>query len=146
MAQAIQCPWCGRKPRVSALPDAPTFKCESCGQPLKIPAQFRPSVMASDRHVRQSDPEPPGRDATAVLPNQPAPAAAPVAAAGRAPERRPTPPRAPAEPGSSPDAVSRPLRVLAWVVAMVLGLVITLWVARITGWLSGNRPLGAVTQ
>jgi len=146
MAKAIQCPSCGRKHRVAALHDAPTFKCESCGQPLKIPVQFRPSVMASDRHVRQSDPEPPGRDATAVLPNQAAPAAAPVAAAGRAPERRPKPARAAAEPGSSPDAVSRPLRVLAWVVAMVLGLVITLWVARITGWLSGNRLLDVFTQ
>src|SRR5215475_10586733 len=129
MAKAIQCPSCGRKHRVATLPDAPTFKCESCGQPLKVPAQFRPSVMASSRHVRQPDSDQPGGDATAVLPEQPAPAAAPVAAAAGAPVRRPAPARAAAKPAPAPDAVSRPLRVLAWVAAMVLGLVITLWVA-----------------
>ena len=32
-----------------------------------------------------------------------------------------------------------PLRVLAWVVSLVLGLVVTIWVARVTGWLSGDR-------
>jgi hypothetical protein len=42
--------------------------------------------------------------------------------------------------------VSKPLRVLAWVVAMLLGLVVTLWVARITGWLSGNRLVDVFTQ
>jgi len=146
MAKAIQCPSCGRKHRVAALPDAPTFKCESCGQPLKVPAQFRPSVMASSRHVRQPDHDSPGPDATSVLPEQPAPAAAPVAAAARAPARRPKPAGPAAEPESATNAVSRPLRVLAWVVAMVLGLVITLWIARITGWLSGDRLLDVFTQ
>jgi hypothetical protein len=29
--------------------------------------------------------------------------------------------------------------VLAWVVALALGLVVTIWVARVTGWLSGDR-------
>ena len=37
------------------------------------------------------------------------------------------------------DAVALPLRALAWVVALALGLVVTIWVARVTGWLSGNR-------
>jgi hypothetical protein len=37
------------------------------------------------------------------------------------------------------DAVALPLRVLAWVVALALGLVVTIWVARVTGWLSGDR-------
>src|SRR5262249_60394878 len=54
--------------------------------------------------------------------------------------------RAAGELGSGAEPGSRPLRVLAWVGAMVLGLVITLWVARITGWLSGNRLLDVFTQ
>ena len=54
----------------------------------------------------------------------------------------------PARPAEAPrpsvdapraDAVALPLRVLAWVVALALGLVVTIWVARVTGWLSGDR-------
>src|SRR5919201_7108512 len=142
MSKAIQCPSCGRKHRVATLPDAPTFTCENCGQPLKVPAQFRPSVMESSRHVEQ--PEPPRSDATAVLPERPA-AAAPSPAGTPARRPRPRPVRTAADPAAT-DAVSRPLRVLAWVVAMVLGLVVTLWVARITGWLSGDRLVDVFTQ
>jgi hypothetical protein len=69
-----------------------------------------------------------------------------VAAAAPARARRPKPTRAEAEPAAPPDQLSKPLRVLAWVVAMVLGLVVTLWVARITGWLSGNRLVDVFTQ
>ncbi|HKA92897.1 MAG TPA: hypothetical protein VKE97_03780, partial [Acidimicrobiia bacterium] len=57
-----------------------------------------------------------------------------------------TPPRAATEPASAADEVSRPLRVLAWVVAMVFGLIVTLWVARITGWLSGDRLVDVFPQ
>jgi hypothetical protein len=142
MAKAIQCPSCGRKHRVATLPDAPTFKCENCGQPLKVPAQFRPSVMASSRHVPRPDPS--SSEATAVLPKRPA--AAPVAASAPAPARRSQLARPVAETAATQDAVSRPLLALAWVVAMVLGLVITLWVARITGWLSGDRLVDVFTQ
>jgi hypothetical protein len=42
--------------------------------------------------------------------------------------------------------VALPLRVLAWVVALVLGLVVTLWVARVTGWLSGDRLVDVFIQ
>ena len=145
MAKAIQCPSCGSKHRVGNLPDAPTFKCENCGQPLKVPAQFRPSVMDSPRHVRQ--PEPHSADATAVLPPRPAAPSAPAPAPAPAPvpEARARPTRPEAQPAST-DAVPKPLRILAWVVAMVLGLVITLWVARITGWLSGDRLVDVFTQ
>lgn len=144
MSKAIQCPSCGRKHRVDTLPDAPTFKCDDCGQPLKVPAQFRPSVMDSPRHVRQ--PEPAGPDATSVLPKRPQAAAAPVAASAPAPARRPKPTRPEPEPAAAPDQLPKLLRVVAWVVAMLLGLVVTLWVARITGWLSGNRLVDVFTQ
>jgi hypothetical protein len=42
--------------------------------------------------------------------------------------------------------VSLPLRVLAWVAALALGLVVTLWVARVTGWLSGDRLVDVFIQ
>ena len=136
MGKAIQCPSCGRKHGVSGLPDAPTFKCEGCGQPLKVPSQFRPSVMASSRHVRPSDA--PHPESTAVIPSRPAPVAAPVAASAPKAAR---PAKAPRPSADAPrtDAVALPLRVLAWVVALALGLVVTIWVARVTGWLSGDR-------
>jgi len=44
------------------------------------------------------------------------------------------------------ETVALPLRLLAWVVALVLGLVVTLWVARVTGWLSGNRLVDVFIQ
>jgi hypothetical protein len=150
MGKAIQCPACGRKHRVSGLPDAPTFRCESCGQPLKVPAQFRPSVMASSRHVRPEDS--PRPEATSVPPPRPARAAAPVAASAPAPAPAPAaprPPRASRPPaGVAPrsDTIALPLRVLAWVVALPLGLVVTLWAARVTGWLSGERLVDVFTD
>ena len=136
MGKAIQCPSCGRKHGVSGLPDAPTFKCESCGQPLKVPSQFRPSVMASSRHVRP--PDVPHPESTAVIPSRPAPAATPVAASAPKAARPATAP-GPLADAPPTDAVALPLRVLAWVVALALGLVVTIWVARVTGWLSGDR-------
>ena len=38
------------------------------------------------------------------------------------------------------------MRVLAWVVALALGLVVTLWIARVTGWLSGDRLVDVFIQ
>ena len=137
MGKAIQCPSCGRKHGVSGLPDAPTFKCEGCGQPLKVPTQFRPSVMASSRHVLPSDA--PHPESTAVLPPRRAPAAAPVAAPAPKAARPAKAARPSAAAVPRTDTIALPLRVLAWVVALALGLVVTIWVARITGWLSGDR-------
>jgi hypothetical protein len=139
VGKAIQCPSCGRKHGVSGLPDAPTFKCEGCGKPLKIPTQFRPSVMASSRHVRPADS--PHPESTSVLPPRPAPASAPAAAARPAKVPRPAAGVAPRN-----EKVALPLRVIAWVVALALGLVVTLWIARVTGWLSGDRLVDVFIQ
>ena len=139
MGKAIQCPSCGRKHGVSGLPDAPTFKCEGCGKPLKIPTQFRPSVMASSRHVRPADS--PHPESTSVLPPRPAPASAPAAAARPAKVPRPA-----AGVARRNEKVALPLRVLAWVFALALGLVVTLWIARVTGWLSGDRLVDVFIQ
>jgi hypothetical protein len=143
MAKAIQCPTCGRKQGVASLPDAPTFRCPSCGKNLKVPAQFRPSVMASPRHVRRPSPEAQS-SSTAVLPKQaPARAArsAPAAARDPAPARPPV--RSTGEAGEKPFPL--PIRLLAWFVALVLGLLITGWIARISGWLSGDRLVDVFT-
>ena len=146
MAKAIQCPSCGRKHRVAALPDAPTFKCENCGQPLKVPAQFPPSVMTSSRHVRQPDPPRPS-EATAALPKRPTPAPPPPPARAPAPARpKPARPAAATAAPVTSDAVALPLRLLAWAAALVLGLIVTLWVARVTGWLSGDRLVDVFTD
>jgi hypothetical protein len=150
MGKAVQCPSCGRKHRVSVLPDAPTFHCDGCGQSLKVPAQFRPSMMASSPRVRPSDSARP--DSTAVRPNRPAAAAAPVAARAPAAPSAPAasrPPRTARPPaGAVPDerTVALPLRILVWAIALPLGLIATLWMARITGWLSGDRLVDVFTE
>lgn len=145
MGKAIQCPACGRKHRVGVLPDAPTFHCEGCGKSLKVPAQFRPSVMASPRHVRRPDPgmQP---SSTSALPKSPAAAATAAAPAPAAPRarspRRPVVERA---TKAGPQPIALPLRLLAWAVALVLGLLITGWIARVSGWLSGDRLVDVFT-
>jgi hypothetical protein len=143
MAKAIQCPSCGRKHRVATLPDAPTFSCERCGQNLKVPAQFRPSVMASSRHIVPPTPAPPP-ESTSIFPDD---AAATAAPSPPATARGPMPARL--RPGPKPDAGPRPvplpLRLLAWGAALVLGLVVTVVLARISGWLSGDRLVDVFT-
>ena len=145
MGQAIQCPTCGRKHRVATLPDAPMFRCEACGQRLRIPAQFRPSVMASSRHV--VPPQPDARpESTSVLPEVPA---------ARAPTAAPSPPTPPRQgraasrierqTDAAPNRLPLPLRLLAWGVALVLGLLVTVWLARVSGWLSGDRLVDVFT-
>jgi hypothetical protein len=143
MAKAIQCPTCGRKQGVGSLPDAPTFRCPACGKNLKVPAQFRPSVMASPRHVRRPSPEP-QPSSTAVLPKQ-APARA--ARSAPAPARDPAPARSPVRPTAEPrdKPLPLPIRLLAWFFALALGLLITGWIARISGWLSGDRLVDVFT-
>jgi hypothetical protein len=148
MGKAIQCPTCGRKHGIGGLPDAPSFACEGCGQRLRVPAQFRPSVMASARHVERPDPGA-SADSTSVLPPKPAPTAA--AAAPSATARRPAPRSAPARPPAGaaavagPRPIALPLRLLTWVVALALALVVTVWVARTSGWLSGDRLVDVFT-
>ncbi len=131
MAKSIQCPACGSKHPVTSLPDAPSFRCTKCGQSLKIPAQFRSSVEAPRHSPRPSPPR--GRDATAVLPNDGA----------RPPRVAKRPVSAVSDEAAKP--ISRPLRALAWAVALPLGLVVTVWLARATGWLSGDRLVDVFT-
>jgi hypothetical protein len=154
VAKAIQCPSCGRKHPVAGLPDAPAFRCGACGQRLKVPDQFRPSVMTSSRHIRPPDPGRP--ESTSVLPPRPARAAAAAPAGARATaSARPRPAARPPVEAVDPEKrgkkkdkkekASLPVRLLAWAIALPLGLVATLWLARITGWLSGERLVDIFT-
>lgn len=144
MPKAIQCPTCGRKQEVGALPDAPAFRCPGCGKNLKVPAQFRPSVMASPRHVRPPSPEAQPAS-TAVLAKRAPPRAAPSAPTAARERVRARPSVRKPAPESGPKPVPLPLRLVAWFVALVLGLLITGWIARISGWLSGDRLVDVFT-
>ena len=37
MGRALECPACGAKHPVASLPPTPTFRCERCGQTLRVP-------------------------------------------------------------------------------------------------------------
>jgi hypothetical protein len=166
MAKALQCPSCGRKHPVSTLPQTATFACSGCGQSLKVPAQFR-QPTGSDRvqpaAAPRSAPARPAPERTRVMPAGAPPVAAPPIERRRPPTRpAPVPPpvprngdaageqprRAPAQ-SAGPSALARlggmPLRLLAWVVAIALGGVLTVYVARKTGWLSGQRLVDVFT-
>ena len=47
MATALQCPACGQKHRLDGPRDEASFPCSSCGQPLKVPAQFRAGATSA---------------------------------------------------------------------------------------------------
>jgi hypothetical protein len=123
------------------------FRCDGCGQRLKVPDQFRPSVMTSSRHIRPPDSNRP--ESTSVLPPRPAPASRTAAAAASPAAARPRPaPRPPVGAvgeKEEKEKASLLVRLLGWAIALPLGLLATLWVARITGWLSGERLVDVFT-
>jgi hypothetical protein len=98
MARALECPACGRRHRLDAVPAAGTFRCEQCGQVLKAPAAVSSQPDA---------PAPPARTGAA-----PVTAAAPAVAAP--PPRRTV--NAPADDGATRGA---PVRTAAAVSATV---------------------------
>ena len=168
MAKALQCPSCGRKHPVATMPQTPTLPCSGCGRTLKVPAQFR-QPTGSDRVQPAAPPRPapprPAPERTRVMREAAPPAAPPVAAPPierRRPPTRPAPVPPPVPrngdragepprraPAPGPSALGRlggmPLRLLAWVIAIGLGGVITIYVARKTGWLSGQRLVDVFT-
>lgn len=126
------------------------FRCDGCGQRLKVPDQFRPSVMTSSRHIQP--PESGRPESTSVLPGQPAPAPAaarPRPAArppvGAVPESEESPRQRTEAKEKEKEKASLLVRLLGWAIALPLGLVATLWIARITGWLSGERLVDVFT-
>ncbi|MGH8982948.1 MAG: hypothetical protein ACRDY6_03610 [Acidimicrobiia bacterium] len=131
MAKALQCPACGNKHPLSGLPNSATFRCERCGRMLKVPAQFRPRPAG-----RAQTNGPAGE--TTTMPPQGRRAAVPAPAPESAP-----PPRRRAD-GAGPGKVAWPFRVLAWLIALPLGLIAVVIPARRLGFLSGQRLLDVI--
>jgi hypothetical protein len=166
MAKALQCPNCGTKKRLDGLA-TDTFRCEQCGQVLKVPPTAprapRPSASAS----------PPGGGAAppprrrAPSPASPPPAAAPsprtasppvVAAPPRERDAGTAvfpsgggpagPPPAPSRGAGKPprDALPLAIRVGAWVLAVPIGLAIIGIPARILGYLTSQKLLDVIVK
>jgi hypothetical protein len=141
MAKALQCPACRSSHPLSDLPDASTFRCSGCGRALKVPAQVRPATARAGASPRSGRP-----DRTASLARKPAPATAAAAGGVAAPPAPPplTPPprsrrgRGPAPPRRRP---AWPFRLIAWLIALPIGLVAVVVPARTYGFLSGQRLL-----
>lgn len=173
MAKALQCPSCGAKTRLDAVPGGGVVQCSSCGQAMKVPPGFgRRRGKARDAAAASSGdgssqaavaPPPPPRRARAR--GAAAAAAAPVAtAAGGAggtavlsgPARPPQRPSAPPMPASPPagradgreprDALPLVVRVVAWVLALPLGLAIVGIPARQLGYLSSQKLLDVIVK
>lgn len=141
MASALQCPACGYKHRLSGLSGEPVFGCEQCGRLLKTPAEYlRPEPSGPSEPPRPSATQrvqrggSATRDQTSVIP-----ASGSAGAAGAAAVR-------PRRPGPRPAAsVPLPLRILAWIAAIVIGAYIVRWLARAVGWLTGNSLIDVIT-
>ena len=154
MARALECPACGAKHRIDNLPDTPTFRCDRCGQVLKMPTP-----------VTTGGPPPPARSSgTAPIappPRRRAPgeAPAPATSTGAAPvavvsatvaataadddgDDRQTRRRRGAAAASAPRGkVAWYWRLMAWVVAVPLGFVITAWPAYELGFIKKDDVL-----
>ncbi|HEX7520953.1 MAG TPA: hypothetical protein VF441_02720 [Acidimicrobiia bacterium] len=149
MASGLQCPACGHKHRVSTLPEAEAFRCEECGQMLKIPTALRPQIAASaGAGSGQSAAEP---DATVRVPEIPRESAVPAAATPQQTSvlpvsKTPAPVQsAPPPPTSGGKIVSLPVRLMAWIIGMVVGGIFVVAVARKSRFLSGQRVIDIVT-
>jgi hypothetical protein len=156
MARALECPACGARHRIESLPDAPTFRCEQCGQVLKVPSAVSsdPGAPAPPPRAGGSTPVAPPRrrapdEGTDASPTRVAPAAAAVSAtvAATAPDERgdarrnghqgPTPAKAPAKA----KRVAWYWRLLAWIVAVPVAFFLTAWPAYEFGFISKDDLL-----
>jgi hypothetical protein len=137
MAKALECPACGAKHRLDSLEPASTFRCDRCGQKLKVPASVAAAPSGSEARSPAAVAPPPRRrpsgsaatteviGVSATLAHATddrdaksagddgAPAEAPRKGATTAPRQR----------------VRWYWRLLAWLVAVPLGFVLTAWPA-----------------
>ncbi len=151
MARALQCPSCGTMTQLDGV-TTDTFRCEECGQVLKVPAGARSGGGAGGPAA------PPRRrpSPTAPIPDDPAPpprtAAAPVVATpppSTASQGSP-PPRGRRSAGSDPPPPARKpprstlplwMRIGAWVLAVPIGLALVGIPARQLGYLTSQKLL-----
>jgi len=142
MARALECPACGARHRIENLPaDASTFRCDRCGQVLKVPSAVSttpggpPPPSRSGAPAASAAAPPPRRRAD----DAPAPTAAAAAAAvsatvpAVAPADRGGASRGDRGRGAPASAAAKRVawywRLVAWIVAVPLGFVLTAWPA-----------------
>ncbi len=152
MAKGLQCPACGHKHRLDALPSTATFRCAGCGQLLRNPARPSASPQAPSRRGTAGAPARTdrGADRTAVMVAPPIapPGVAPVEVPARAPappappEARP-PRREP--PGEAAPRMPLVLRLVVWIVAVPVGGAVALLAARLIGFVDGSRLIDMIS-
>jgi hypothetical protein len=177
MARALECPACGHRHRLDTIPASTTFRCEQCGQVLKVPAAVSsqpdappPPARGGGAPTRTGAPVPvaPPPRRTENAPPQTSPdddgatrgapvrtaaaVSATVAAtsspddsdrAGDGPRRGRTKPSqsAPAPVPEKRTKVHWYWRVLAWIVAVPVGFLLTAWPAYKLGFIKKDDLL-----
>ncbi len=147
MARALECPACGAKHRVDNLTDAPTFRCDRCGQVLKVPTSVTtggPPPPARSSGTATVAPPPRRRGSEVVSPATVGVSAtvAAVAPGDESPDpstrrgRRTAPPSTPRR-----TKVAWYWRLISWIVAVPLGFVLTVWPAYQLGFIKKNDLL-----
>jgi hypothetical protein len=157
MAKALECPACGAKHRLDGIDPGDTFRCDRCGQKLKIPAAGSNGSPASTMADAADDPRPGDETSTPIGTVPPPPPrrasssrATEVIGASAATlavdENGVDPPTADDRRGTRPATAPRRRvkwywRLLAWVVAVPLGFVLTAWPAYELGLIRKNDVL-----
>lgn len=141
MAKALECPACGAKHRLDRLEPSSTFRCERCGQTLKVPASVPSAAAESDASgVPPVSTAASGSSTIAPPPRRRTPGAPPareviaVSATVSATDGDGRPPASvPSKRSPAASAPSRRVRwywrLVAWLVAVPLGFLITAWPA-----------------
>lgn len=132
MAKVLRCPECGNSTPFDEVHDD-VFACPNCGRTLKVPAAYRRAPAATTGVPQPTR----GRDATTVMPAA-APAGAPSAAPTAAPRRATS-----AKPGEYRMRLW--LRIVVWIVAVPLALVLVVVPARAFSWVTTGTAIDIVT-
>jgi len=146
MAKALECPACGAKHRLDGLEPSTTFRCEQCGQTLKVPASIaavraeangEPNLSRATSSGTSTVPPPPRRTAPGMSPTREVVGVSATIATSTVDDNGDAPPqeersrrtRERRPSGSPRRRVHWYWRIVAWVVAVPLGFVITAWPA-----------------
>jgi hypothetical protein len=122
MAKALECPACGVKHSVDGREPSSTFRCEQCGQALKVPA----SVVVAQAASGARNVTPPPRRRAGAPPSQIVGATATLPATDAGNGDRPAEPAPPRAPAPAPRTRAQWYwRLAAWVVAVPVAFVLT---------------------
>ena len=123
MAKALECPACGAQHSVDGREPSSTFRCDSCGQALKVPA----SVVVAQAASGARNVTPPPRRRTGAAPaREIVGATATLSATDTGNGGRPAEPAPPRAPTPAPRTRAHWYwRLAAWVVAVPLAFVVT---------------------